>query len=373
MLKKNAQQFAQKLLTHAGITINGTQPWDIQVHNDKLYQRVIAEGSLGLGESYMEGWWDCPHLDQFFFKVFRSRTDEHLGKSLADMLNGLCFKLFNYQSKSRAFQIGEHHYDLGNDLFEKMLDKRMIYSCGYWKNAKTLDEAQEAKLDLICRKLYLKPGMKVLDIGCGWGGFAFFAAEKYGVEVVGVSVSKEQIAYAEAKRGKLPVTFLLQDYRDITGSFDRVVSVGMFEHVGYKNYTDFMTVVNRCMKDDGLCLLHTIGATVTSFHPDPWIQKYIFPNGMLPSLAQIATASEDFFVIEDVHNFGADYDTTLMAWHKNFTEAWPSLKASYDETFRRMWNYYLLSCAGLFRARGIQLYQVVLSKQGLLGGYVSVR
>ena len=193
------------------------------------------------------------------------------------MLNGICFKLFNYQSKARAFQIGEHHYDLGNDLFEKMLDKRMIYSCGYWKNAKTLDEAQEAKLDLICRKLYLKPGMKVLDIGCGWGGFAFFAAEKYGVEVVGVSVSKEQIAYAEAKRGKLPVTFLLQDYRDITGSFDRVVSVGMFEHVGYKNYTEFMTVVNRCMKDDGLCLLHTIGATITSFHPDPWIQKYIFP------------------------------------------------------------------------------------------------
>lgn len=371
--EEHAKEFFTKILSQADITLNGTKPWDITVHNPKLYQRILNEGSLGLGESYMDGWWDCERLDQFFFRIFRADLDSKVAKTWPDLLNAFLVRLFNYQTKERSWEVGERHYDLSNDFFKAMLDKRMIYSCGYWKNAQDLDTAQEHKLDLICKKLGLKPGMTLLDIGCGWGGLALFAAEKYGTQVTGVTISKEQFAYAESHKGSLPVTFLLTDYRDCRGTYDRVVSVGMFEHVGYKNYDEFMSVVNRCMKEDGLCLLHTIGSNVTSFDFDPWINKYIFPNGALPSLVQITQNAEGRFIVEDLHNFGADYDKTLMAWYANFIKAWPRFSKNYGERFYRMWSYYLLSCAGLFRARGIQLWQFVLSKKGVYGGYSAPR
>ena len=244
---------------------------------------------------------------------------------------------------------------------------------GYWKEAKTLAAAQEAKLELVCKKMSLEPGMKVLDIGCGWGSFALYAAEHYGVEVVGITVSKEQVTLANERGQGLPVTFRLQDYRDVTEPFDRIVSLGMFEHVGYKNYRDYMKAAARCLKDDGLFLLHTIGWIKSETSLDPWIHKYIFPNGMLPSLAQISKASEELFVMEDIHSFGTDYDKTLMAWHENFEEHWPELKDKYDERFYRMWRYYLLVCAGSFRARKNQLWQIVFSKNGVVSGYKSFR
>jgi cyclopropane-fatty-acyl-phospholipid synthase len=250
-----------------------------------------------------------------------------------------------------------------------MLDKRMVYTCGYWKDAKTLDEAQEAKLDLTCKKLNLKPGMKVLDIGCGWGSFAKYAAEKYKVKVVGITVSKEQAVLAKALCKGLPIEIRLQDYRDLNEKFDRIVSLGMFEHVGYKNYKTYMKVVHRCLKDDGLFLLHTIGGNKSVKSTDPWIDKYIFPNSMLPSIKQMGDAIEDYFVMEDWHNFSADYDKTLMAWYNNFENSWNKLKDDYDERFHRMWRYYLLACAGTFRARKSQLWQIVLSKDGIKEGY----
>lgn len=371
---ETAHAVLKKIIAPADVAINGSRPWDITVNNPAVYQRILDEGSLGLGESYMDGWWDCPQLDELFYRIMRAEADNKLAKNWSDYLNVLLVKLVNYQSKSRAFEVGEKHYDLSNDLFACMLDKHMIYSCAYWKDAKNLDEAQEAKLDLICRKLHLKPGMKVLDIGCGWGGLACYMARHYGCTVVGVTISKEQEALAnERKVPQLPVTFRLQDYRECNEKFDRIVSIGMFEHVGHKNYKEFMVVVDRCLKPDGLCLLHTIGNATTSFHPDPWVSKYIFPNGILPSLKQITHAAEGLFVIEDVHNFGADYDKTLMAWHNNFEANWPRLPSSFDERFYRMWKYYLLTCAGVFRARGLQLWQIVLSKPGLVGGYSSVR
>ena len=256
-----------------------------------------------------------------------------------------------------------------------MLDKHMIYSCAYWQNAATLDDAQEQKLDLICKKLYLKPGMTLLDIGCGWGGLARYAAQHYGVVVTGITISQEQARYAQERNGGLPITILLKDYRDLTDTFDRVVSVGMFEHVGSKNYTEFMQVVDRCLADDGLFLLHTIGGNSSTESCDPWMNKYIFPNSMLPSMAQISSALENIFVMEDWHNFGPYYDTTLMAWHKNFVDNRESIKqqSHYDERFYRMWRYYLLSCAGLFRAREAQLWQLVLSKKGKVRMYRSIR
>lgn len=364
-------QYFIELLNLAGIEPGGKQPWDLQLNAFNVPERVFSEGSIGLGESYMDGDWDVKQLDEFFCRLLRSRLPEKVQPAQM-LLHALKVKLFNRQTQKRAWQVGEQHYDLGNDFYAAMLDKRMTYTCGYWKNADNLEQAQEAKLDLICRKLQLKPGMTVLDIGCGWGSFMTYAAQHYGVRCIGLTISKEQACWVNESYSHLPVHARLQDYRDINEPFDRIVSIGMFEHVGRKNYKQFMQVAHRCLKDDGLFLLHTIGKNLRSGHTDPWIDKYIFPNGELPALAQMTVALENLFVVEDLHNFGADYDKTLMAWHANFEKSWPQFAASLGPRFYRMWRYYLLSCAGAFRARDIQLWQWVLSKQGVEGGYQRV-
>jgi len=367
------KETAEGILCLAGVEINGNHPWDIKVHNDDFYHRVLTQGSLGLGESYMDTWWDCEELDQFVYRIVRANLEDKVRGNWKLLLRVLAARIFNLQSKSKAFVIGERHYDLGNELFENMLDKRMVYSCAYWKNANTLDEAQENKLDLICRKIGLQPGMRILDIGCGWGSLAKYAAEKYDAKVVGITVSKEQVTLGRDLCKGLPVEIRLQDYRDISESFDHVVSVGMFEHVGYKNYKTFMRCVRKCLKDDGLFLLHTIGGNESVIAPEPWTHKYIFPNGLLPSIRQIGAAIEGLFVMEDWHNFSVDYDRTLMAWHRNFEKSWDAIKSNYDERFYRMWRYFLLSNAGAFRARKNQLWQLVLSKKGVEGGYAPIR
>jgi len=360
-------RIVHELLDKADIEINGSRSWDIQVKNPDFFKRVLQEGSLGLGESYMDGWWECDRLDIFFHHVLKHKLDQQLPHHFKDTLRIAAARLTNLQSKKRAWIVGKEHYDLGNDLFSLMLDPYMQYSCGYWKEATTLAAAQEAKLDMICRKLALEPGMSRLDIGCGWGGLAEFAARHYGVKVHGVTISAEQQKLAQKRCEGLDVTILLQDYRDLNEQFDRIVSVGMFEHVGPKNYATYFDVVDRNLKPDGIFLLHTIGAIKTDMNVDPWIDKYIFPNGCLPSVRHIADASEPHFILEDWHNFGADYDTTLMAWYERFIQAWPQLADSYGERFKRMFSYYLNACAGAFRARDIQLWQVVFSR-GVEGG-----
>jgi|FLOH01.1.fsa_nt_gi cyclopropane-fatty-acyl-phospholipid synthase len=368
-MSEKIKRTVTKILGSADIKINGSRPWDIQVKNEDLYARVLSGGSLALGESYMDGWWDCKKLDQFFDKLLSAGLDYKVVNLWTLGAGYTKAKLINLQKGRRAFHIGKAHYDTGNKLFKNMLDKRLAYSCGYWKDAKTLDAAQEAKLDLICRKIGLKKGMTVLDIGCGWASFVKFAAEKYGAKVLGVTVSNEQAEYARKICKGLPVEIRLQDYRDINQKFDRIVSVGMIEHVGVKNYNTYFEVAKRCLKDDGLFLLHTIGSLKSTSTTDPWISKYIFPNSMLPSLKQLTKAVEKKFVIEDIHNFSAYYDKTLMAWYDNFTKNWDKIKSDYDDRFYRMWVYYLLACAGSFRARKNQLWQIVLSKEGIRHGY----
>lgn len=364
---------AGRLLALAGVTVNGTQPWDIQVHHPRTLDRLLAQGSLGLGESYVDGWWDCEAIDAFIHRVLEARLEDRVA-SPGLLLHLLQARVMNPQSARRAWQVGREHYDLGNGLFEAMLDSRMAYSCGYWAGgAKDLESAQEAKLDLICRKLGLAPGMRLLDIGCGWGSLMRHAAERYGVSCVGLTISAQQARWGEQRLAGLPVTFHLADYRSFNPAgaekFDRIASVGMFEHVGRRNYRDYFAVAARSLKDDGLFLLHTIGRNSGGRRTDPWIERYIFPNGELPSASELATAAERRFVIEDWHNFGADYDHTLMAWHARFEAAWPGLAADYPPRFHRLWRYYLLACAGSFRARSNQLWQVVLSPRGVPGGY----
>ena len=368
------KRLAEKLLSMAEIQINGTHQWDIRVHDERFYKRAITEVELGIGESYMDGWWDADKLDELIYRIVRNDLQNKVKHNLKIAFQLAGFYLINMQARRRAFIIGERHYDLGNDLFQAMLDKRMNYSCAYWKDATTLDEAQENKLELICRKLYLKPGMRILDIGCGWSAFGKYAAEKYGAKVLGVTVSKEQLKLGKDLCKGLPVEIRLQDYREVNDKFDRIVSVGMIEHVGYKNYRDYFKMANKNLVDDGLFLLHTIGEVRSLKSADAWTHKYIFPNGMLPSVAQLGKAVEGLFVMEDWHNFGADYDKTLMAWYHNFEQSWNRIKNNYSDRFYRMWKYFLLSSAGAFRARNKnQLWQIVLSKNGVLGGYSSVR
>ncbi len=367
------KKIAEELLARAQISINGNNPWDIQVHNDAFYHRVLTEGEMGLGETYMEGWWDAGRVDELIYRILQADLRKKVTLKWSLLFQLFKARLLNLQSKRRAFIVGEKHYDLGNELFQHMLDRRMNYSCAYWKNAATLDQAQENKLDLICRKLGLQPGMKVLDIGCGWGAFGKYAAEKYQVQVVGVTVSKEQIALGQQLCAGLPVAFRLMDYRALNEPFDSIVSVGMIEHVGYKNYAAFFKTAHNCLKDGGLFLLHTIGSTRSVKSINAWTNKYIFPNAMLPSLAQLGSAAEELFVVEDVHNFGKYYDDTLMAWYHNFQKSWHLIEKKYPPYFFRMWEYYLLSCAASFRARQSQLWQLVLSKNGVPGGYEAVR
>ncbi|VEJ54314.1 cyclopropane fatty acyl phospholipid synthase [Pragia fontium] len=357
-----------ELLQKADIEINGPRPFDIEVHNPQFFKRVLQQGSLGLGESYMDGWWSCQRLDIFFQRILRAGLDKSIPNRFKDLLRIAGARLFNRQSKRRSWMVGKKHYDLGNDLFNLILDPYMQYSCGYWKEAETLEQAQQAKLKMICEKLQFKPGMKLLDIGCGWGGLSAYAAQNYGVSVQGVTISKEQQKLAQQRCGELDVEILLQDYRDLHNQYDRIVSVGMFEHIGPKNYQTYFNVVSRNLKPNGLFLLHTIGSKQTMDNVDPWINKYIFPNGCLPSIANIAQTSERLFVMEDLHNFGADYDRTLMIWYKRFMQGWNQIADRYDERFKRMFCYYLNACAGAFRARDIQLWQIMFSPKGVEGG-----
>jgi cyclopropane-fatty-acyl-phospholipid synthase len=372
-LVNSSKQVVEEIAAIADVQINGNRPWDIQVYNEEFYDRVLKDQSLGFGEAYMQGWWDSRALDECMFRILRANLEKNLKPSWKMRWTVLKAKMFNRQNKSKSMEVIDQHYQLGDDLYENMLDELMTYSCGYWKEAKTLDQAQKAKYDLIAKKLGFKKGMKVLDIGCGWGGFAKYVSEKYEVEVLAITLSSNQAEYAKKMCEGLPVEVRVQDYRDVGGKFDRIIEIGMFEHVGKKNYKTFFQKVHDSLVDDGLLMLHTIGSNVSSEMGDPWIDKYIFANGQLPSIAQIGKSIEGLFVMEDWHNFSADYDKTLMAWYANFDKNWEKIKDYYPSSFYRMWKYYLLTCAGSFRARNIQLWQVVLSKQGVLGGYSGVR
>ena len=374
------ESLVRGLLEQAGITVGGSEPQDLQVHDQRFYERVVAEGSLGLGESYMDGWWSCAQLDEFFCRLLQARLDSKVKLPWRETLAAAVARVLNRQSSRRAGQVAHVHYDLGAEFFEAIMDPRMVYSCGYWKNATTLAQAQEDKLDLACRKIGLAPSDRVLDIGCGWGGFVTFAHERYGCAPLGVTISRPQAEYARRRCAGTPIQILAADYREINrrehGSFDKVVSFGMFEHVGPKNHRAFMKVVDDVLTEGGLFLLHTVGENVTRPKGDPWLDKHIFPNVAIPSVQHIGRAVEGLFVVEDWHNFGPDYYTTLMSWYENLQKHYPSLSPGAvpepRERFYRMWEYFYASCASAFKTRRLQLWQIVMSK-GTIPAYTSVR
>lgn len=358
---KNAQEFVNNLLTIAGININGSNPCDIKVLDPKFYQAVIKQGSLGVGEAYMNGWWDSAALDQTVAKVLEAKLETRIKSS--DLLF-LYFKskFFNMQSKVHALRVAQQHYDLSNAFYAKMLDPWMQYTSANYSKADNLNQAQENKLDQICKKLQLKPGDHVLELGCGFGGFAKFAAERYGCRVTGYNISKEQVSWARNWTQGLPVEIRQQDYRTATGTYDKALAIGLLEHVGYKNYRTLMQTAYNCLKPNGLFILNNVGGNYSNVTTDPWLEKYIFPGSVMPSPAQFGKAIENLFVLENWENNGLDYDRTCMDWFENFNRNWSEFKDKYDEKFYRMWKYYLLLCAGSFRARKNQNWEVLISK-----------
>ena len=383
----NAQQIISEICSDVGVVINGEQPWDLQVHDQRFFTRTLAEGALGLGETYMLGWWDCEDLYGFFERLLRSKNlSKHKYAGWRTSFAFLKAEIANIQSVRQTRQLADTHYNLSNELFESMLGPTMAYSCAYWQGVDNLDDAQRAKFDLVCRKLELKPGERVLDIGCGWGGFARYAIETYGVEVVGVTIAEEQAEYAKQYCAGLSFDVACCDYREYEpqnfgGEFDKILSIGMVEHVGYRNYRKLMVAAAEALKDQGLFLLHSIGSNISTTSADSWIDKYIFPGGVLPSMRQLSNASEGLLVIHDVHNIGVHYTPTLLAWHDRFVRYWESDNKSAalpevwgsPETFYRMWRYYLLVCAANFATGGSQVWQLILAKGHLAHGYQSHR
>jgi cyclopropane-fatty-acyl-phospholipid synthase len=361
-----ARQVVENLLRAADIEVGGGRPHDIEVHDERFFSRVLADGTLGLGESYMDGWWDCEALDEMCCRAIAARLEERFTWSLPNLRALVSSLLINHQTRRRSRRVGQVHYDLGNDFFQAMLDPWMQYSCALFEEGDDLAAAQERKLEMICQRLQLRPGLRLLDIGCGWGGLVKYAAENYGCHAVGLTISQEQQQFAQDWCRELDVRIELRDYRErISGKFDCVVSIGMVEHVGFKNYRTYMRVVADSLVENGRFLCHGICNPISRLQLDPWIERYIFPNSLLPSLTRLTKAAEGLLRVEDVQNLGRHYDPTLMAWAENFQKAWPRLRTNFDERFRRMWRYYLLGCAGAFRARSLQVYSILFAKPGI--------
>jgi Cyclopropane fatty acid synthase and related methyltransferases len=362
-----ARHVLSDLLAIADIQVDGPRPWDIQVHDARFFGRVLASGTLGFGESYMDGWWDCDALDEMCCRAVRARLDQRFAFRLPNLWAVLTALIVNQQTIRRSRRVGRVHYDLSNDFFEAMLDPNMQYSCALFAEGEDLAGAQLRKLEWICQRLRLRPGLRLLDIGCGWGGLARYAARQYGCQVVGITISREQFQYAQPWCRGLDVEIQLRDYREkVTGQFDRVVSVGMVEHVGYKNYRAYFRAAADSLDEDGLFLCQGIAGNCSQIATDPWIERYIFPNSMLPSATQLMRAAEGAFILEDIKNIGPNYDPTLLAWNENFQRSWSRFADRYGERFRRMWRFYLLSCAGAFRARSLQVFSMLFSKTAVL-------
>ena len=367
--KTKSDRYATRLLSNildeAGVTLDGPEPWDPQLNDPRAVRRMIGGGSLGIGEAYMDGEWDCDRLDELARRIMLVDGVDRLLAGWRKALHLVYDKLVNRQNQQRATAVAELHYNLDARFFEQILGESMVYSCAYWRDADSLTEAQLAKLDLVCRKLDLQPNDRLLDIGCGWGSLANHAAEHYGCEVVGVSIAAEQVAFAKERFTNPKIRFVCDDYRSLPEydlkPFDKIASVGMFEHVGTRNYETFMNIVDKQLRTGGRFLLHTI----LGKGQDPWLTKYIFPNGVLCDLQTIMKSVPTSLVLEDLQNLRSDYGKTLHAWYDNLNAAREVDERLQDDRFYRMWRFYLLTSVGGFTAGSrLQVDQMLFTKGG---------
>lgn len=369
-----AEQAVRKIVEVGGIP---DTMWNhIEILDKSAWTDIITKGNLGIAEAYMHNKLKVDPLP-FFISVLndtsigtrRKEGTDYLGMvmqavALPTDLMGL---LTNQQTRELSSRVTKQHYDAGNDLYEKMLGPSMSYTCAYWKDAKNLDEAQFNKMDLIRRKLELQPGMKVAELGMGWGTAANHM-HKYGnVDVTGVSLSEQQVKWAQENLAKEGLRFIWSDYRDHCEdpkhmhTYDRVYSIGMLEHVGYKNYAPFFKCIKALLKPDGLAVVHSIGEPDFVSASDPFLDKYIFPGAVIPAMSTITAGFENDFILEDWQNFGFDYSLTLAAWNENANVFFKENPDKYTPEFQRMWEYYLKMCEALFVTRINQLWHFVLS------------
>mmetsp|Transcript_37565 Transcript_37565/g.87936 ORF Transcript_37565/g.87936 Transcript_37565/m.87936 type:complete len:496 (+) Transcript_37565:76-1563(+) len=375
---KYAEAVVRTIVDKGGIPVSVFD--HVKITDDSAWWDIIIRGNLGIAEAWMHGKAEVEPLPMFI-KLLNGTSIGTRRTQGSDFLStfvnviaaplGMAAQTINQQTRKLSKRVAEVHYDAGNDLYEKMLGPSMSYTCAYWKDANNLDEAQTAKFNLIFRKLQLPPSehMKVADLGMGWGTLASYVhRESQGsAEVIGVSLSKEQVSWAQANLQKPGLRFIWQDYREICedpaqmGTFDRVYSVGMLEHVGYKNHAGFFKCIKALLKPDGLAVVHSIGEPDFVPVSDAFLDKYIFPGAVIPTLSSLTANFEKDFILEDFHNFGHDYAKTLAAWSVNAEEFFRENPTAYSEEFKRMWRYYLQMCEALFELRINQLWQFVLS------------
>ena len=346
----------------------------MRLTDPKLYRSLVFKAELVAGEAYMDGtmrFEDGSHLRDFLmlFSVNRLSLGSYPVQKVLRAIKMRFRKRLQSNRKGEAQKNVAHHYDLGNDFYKLFLDDNMLYSCAYFRDpAESLEQAQRNKLRLLAAKLNLKPGMKVLDIGCGWGDLALYLAQLEDVSVVGVTLSKEQHALATKRAADAGlagrVRFELKDYRDVTETFDRVVSVGMCEHVGVQHYDEFFKKLNALMPDDGVAVIHSIGHMSPPGMTSPWLRKYIFPGGYSPALSEVVSVTEQNSLwVTDIEVLRLHYAMTLAHWCNRFEANRDKVVAMYDERFARMWEFYLISCEMTFRAGSQMVFHLQLSRK----------
>ena len=364
----------QKYICGNPKTIN---PITVRLLKENLNWKLILDPELEFPEAYMR---NEIIIENASLKEFLMDLVKNLGRrevTSASYISKRIFQLWRYVSNfnlpGKSRKNVEHHYDIGGEKGEKLYDifldrKHRLYSCAYWKeDTKNLEDAQQNKIDHIVKKLDIKQGQKILEVGCGWGGMAFEIAKQKGCEVTGISLSKNQINYCKQKAKELgldnQVNFELADYREIKGEYDRIYSVGMFEHVGKKFYKAFFESMNKLLKNDGIFLLHTIGVVDKPSPPNKFINKYIFPGGICPSLSQIIQPIEKTgLIVADSETLIRHYDKTLESWLERFLYKRKEVKDLFDEKFVKMWEFYLASCAAAFKYRDLAVFQLQIVK-----------
>jgi cyclopropane-fatty-acyl-phospholipid synthase len=362
ILTHAARVIVEKAFASAGVAINGQNPCDISVKDDRFYRAVLQKGSLGLGESYMDGWWSCDDLEEMASRMIGSGLYKFSLRMPIYLLPNLRDNVFNQQSKEMSLRVADRHYAMGNEMFFGFLGKHKNYSCGYYSGTGDLDEAQRLKLDKVCKLLDLQPGDRLLDIGGGWCEFARYAATHYGCEVVSINITDEQIAFAREYCKGASVEVRKCDYRDITGRFNKIAVLAMLTHVGRKNYRKFLEIAHGALEPHGTLLIESVGGHKSHSNCEAWIDKYIFPGGVVPCLSQIDAAASGLFQRTVTDEFGSSYVLTLRAWHRNLIQAWSAHEGRYGERVRRMFEYFFLTTAGSFRARYLLHWHILLKK-----------
>jgi cyclopropane-fatty-acyl-phospholipid synthase len=364
-----AFKLTARLLERCGLAINGPAARDPQIHDERVYARLLKNGSVGAGEAFMDGWWDARDLSGCLEAVLRADLDAQFrGALFREKFRELRFQWLNRQTRELSRRVARDHYDLPFEFWRRMLGKTMQYSCAYWeRGARDLDEAQVAKMELICRKLQLEEGLSVLETACGWGSLAHHMAAHHGVRVKAFTLSEQQYRYAVAHYSHPRVEFFCADYRDFAArhqgeKFDRIASIGLVEHVGRRNLDVFFRMIQRFMKPEGWALVHGMGKQ-TPEATDPWITRYIFPGGEIPRLSHLVDSiSRCALNVEDLHNLGLSYIPTLRAWLQSLSE--PAGEGAPQGRALRMWVYFLSLSIAAFEARKLQLYHFILSHHG---------